>query len=89
MGAENMSDLNQSTIRYYGKYRGFVIENKDPEKRGRLRVSVPSILGQATTYWALPCLPFGGLLDQGLFLVPKISSQVWVEFEEGNCRHPI
>ena len=89
MGAENMLSQTQSEVRYYGKYRGFVVENKDPEKRGRLRVSVPSILGQATTYWALPCLPFGGLLDQGLFSVPKKSSQVWVEFEEGNCRHPI
>ena len=50
---------------------------------------VPSILGDQTTGWALPCLPFGGLADQGLFMVPEVDSQIWVEFEEGNVDHPV
>ena len=73
----------------YGKYRGFVVDNADPEKRGRLRLRVPSVLAEAETGWALPCLPFGGLADQGLFLVPEVDAQVWVEFEEGNISHPL
>lgn len=79
----------QSQQRYYGKYRGFVTDNKDPEKRGRLKVSVPSVLGDQDTGWALPCLPFGGLTNQGLFMIPEVDAQVWVEFEEGNLDHPI
>lgn len=75
--------------KYYGKYRGFVDDNQDPEKRGRLRVTVPSVLGETVTGWALPCLPFGGLADQGLFIVPDVGAQVWVEFEEGELAHPI
>lgn len=75
--------------KYYGKYRGFVSDNADPEKRARLRVRVPSVLGEAETGWALPCLPYGGLADQGLFLVPEIGAQIWVEFEEGELSHPI
>lgn len=76
--------------RYYGKYRGFVVDNADPEKRGRLRLSVPAVLGEdVETSWALPCMPFGGLADQGLFLVPEVDSQVWVEFEGGDLSHPI
>lgn len=75
--------------KFYGKYRGFVFDNKDPEKRARLKVRVPSVLGSAETDWALPCLPFGGLADIGLFMVPEIDSQVWVEFEEGNLTQPI
>ncbi len=75
--------------KYYGKYRGFVVDNADPEQRGRLRLKVPSILGEAETAWALPCLPFGGLKDQGLFTIPEIDAQVWVEFEEGELSHPI
>ncbi len=75
--------------KYYGKYRGFVVDNADPEKRARLKVKVPSVLGDAVTGWALPCLPFGGLADQGLFLVPETDSQVWVEFEEGDVSAPI
>lgn len=74
---------------YYGKYRGFVADNKDPEKRARLRLRIPSVLATGVTNWALPCLPFGGLKDQGLFMVPEVDTQVWVEFEEGNIHCPI
>jgi len=75
--------------RYYGKYRGFVTDNKDPDKRGRIKLSVPSVLGEQETGWALPCLPFGGLTNQGLFMVPEVDAQVWVEFEEGNVDKPL
>ena len=74
---------------YYGKYRGFVADNRDPERRGRLKLSVPSVLGDQRTGWALPCLPFGGFANQGLFMIPEIDAQVWVEFEEGNVDSPI
>ncbi len=73
----------------YGKYRGFVTDNKDPEKRGRLKLRIPSVLGVEESDWALPCLPFGGLADQGFFTVPQADSQVWVEFEEGDVQRPI
>ena len=74
---------------YYGKYRGFVADNNDPEHRARLRLTVPSVLGEEVTGWALPCMPFGGLADQGQFTVPEPGAQVWVEFEEGELAHPI
>ena len=77
----------QST--FYGKYRAFVTDNQDPEKRGRLRLKIPSVLADEVTAWALPCLPFGGLADQGLFVIPEVDSQVWAEFEEGNLHAPI
>ena len=74
---------------YYGKYRGFVVDNADPENLGRVTVRVPSVLGNEVTGWALPCAPFGGLDGQGLFLIPEVDAQVWVEFEEGNPDKPI
>lgn len=89
-----MVDMVQQTVqqaqrRYYGKYRGFVTDNVDPEKRGRLKVKVPTVLGDQDTGWALPCMPFGGFANQGLFMIPEVDAQVWVEFEEGNIDHPI
>lgn len=72
-----------------GKFRGFVKKNKDPENRGRIKVVVPSILKEALTHWALPCLPFGGRPDQGWFTVPEKDALVWIEFEEGNLDKPI
>jgi uncharacterized protein involved in type VI secretion and phage assembly len=75
--------------KFYGKYRGFVVDNADPDQRARLRLKVPSVLGDETTGWALPCTPFGGLPDQGFFAVPEVDAQVWVEFEEGDVSRPI
>lgn len=74
---------------YYGKYRGFVVDNADPDNLGRVTVRVPSVLGNEVSGWALPCAPFGGLDGQGLFLVPEIGAQLWIEFEEGNPNKPI
>lgn len=81
--------VQQVQQKYYGKFRGFVTDNADPEQRARIKVRVPSVFGQQETFWALPCLPFGGLADQGLFMVPEVGAQVWVEFEEGNQDRPI
>lgn len=38
--------------RFYGIYRGVVVDSNDPDNQGRLRVQVPQILGQAVTNWA-------------------------------------
>ena len=75
--------------RWYGKYRAFVIDNEDPEKRGRLRLCIPSVLGASETGWALPCFPFGGGESYGWFAVPEKEAQVWAEFEEGDTNRPI
>ncbi|HXZ39747.1 MAG TPA: phage baseplate assembly protein V [Terriglobales bacterium] len=74
--------------RYYGKYRGLVIENLDPEQIGRIMVQVPDVLGDLPSTWAMPCVPAAGI-QAGCFIVPPIGSQVWVEFEQGNPDYPI
>ena len=73
----------------YGKYRGFVTNNSDPEKRGRIKLHIPGVMEDQETDWALPCLPFGGLAEQGFVTIPEIDAQVWVEFEEGDPQRPI
>jgi uncharacterized protein involved in type VI secretion and phage assembly len=74
--------------KFFGKYRGTVVNNVDPEQRGRIQVMVPDVSGFALTSWALPALPIGGL-QMGLFSVPTIGSGVWVEFEQGDIDYPI
>lgn len=73
--------------RYYGKYRGMVINNIDLENRGRILVEVPDVL-PLTSSWALPCMPVTGI-QCGIYAVPTIGSRVWVEFEQGDPDYPI
>ena len=76
--------------RFYGKYRGLVVDNHDPESLGRLTVRVPSVLGsEVVTGWAMPCVPYGGDPDQGFLCIPEPGAGVWVEFEEGALEFPI
>lgn len=73
---------------YFGKYRGMVINNIDPQQMGRLMVQVPDVEGLLPSSWAMPCFPFGGK-QMGAYLLPQIGSGVWVEFEQGNPDYPI
>ncbi len=73
---------------YFGKYRGKVESNTDPNQMGRIQVSVPSVLGQGQLSWAMPCSPYAGP-GVGWFAVPPVGANVWVEFEGGNTDYPV
>lgn len=81
--------FNSVAEKRYGKFRGFVTDNQDPEKRARVRLSIPSVLNEQESDWALPCMPFGGGSAYGFFAVPEVGAQLWVEFEEGDIDRPI
>jgi uncharacterized protein involved in type VI secretion and phage assembly len=73
--------------RFFGKYPGEVTDNADPEKRGRVKVRVRSVL-EAAEIWALPCVPYAGK-GVGLYLIPDPGTAVWVEFAAGDPSCPI
>jgi uncharacterized protein involved in type VI secretion and phage assembly len=77
-----------SNGRFYGKYRGMVLNNIDPMQMGRLQVQVPDVTGVAPASWAMPCAPVAGI-QNGLFALPAIGSGVWVEFEQGSVDYPV
>jgi uncharacterized protein involved in type VI secretion and phage assembly len=74
--------------KFYGKYRGLVLNNVDPMMMGRLMVQVPDVTGLAPSSWAMPCVPVAGI-QNGMVALPIIGSGVWVEFEQGDPDHPI
>jgi len=81
---------NQNTENYkkfYGKYRGKVIENVDPLFLGRIIAEVPAIPGSVTNF-ALPCTPYAGP-GVGFYAIPPIGADVWIEFEGGDPNFPI
>ena len=74
--------------KYYGKFRGTVIQNVDPEQIGRIQVMVPDVSGLLPSSWAMPCVPFAGK-QSGVYLVPQVGAGVWIEFEQGDPDYPI
>ena len=73
---------------YFGKYRGKVTNNLDPNNLGRIQVSVPAVFGDFDLNWAMPCVPYAGS-QNGFYAIPPVDANVWVEFEAGDPEHPI
>jgi hypothetical protein len=87
--------------RYYGLYKGKVVKSNDPQKRNRLKVIIPQVLGDNVTGWIEPCLPVTLLPDldgidttgpahitiksKGL----KAGDKVWIMFEAGDPDFPV
>jgi hypothetical protein len=74
--------------RYYGKYRGTVVNNIDPLQMGRIQAIVPDVSSVVPSSYAMPCLPVGGI-QMGMYAVPPIGAGVWIEFEHGDPDKPV
>ncbi len=80
--------MSNDADRFFGKYRGTVLNNLDPMQIGRLTLQVPDVSALMPTSWAMPCFPFAGM-QTGMIALPQIGAGVWVEFEQGDPDHPI
>jgi uncharacterized protein involved in type VI secretion and phage assembly len=80
-----------TTSRFQGKYRATVIQNVDPEQRGRLQLMIPDVFGPIPSTWAEPCVPLAGPTGppMGVYMVPPIGAGVWAEFERGDPNYPL
>jgi hypothetical protein len=67
-----------------GKHRGIVRANSDPLSLGRVQAVVPDVTGEMPAGWAMPCFPVAGM-----FMVPPVGANVWIEFEQGDVERPI
>ena len=74
---------------YYGIYQGVVSNVKDPEKRGRIKVKCPDLLGDETeSAWCEPCVPV--CYDNGGdFCMPEVKETVWLMFIAGDVNRPV
>ena len=67
-----------------GLIRGFVADNNDPLKLGRLKVRVEAAYGAQSVEnlpWAWPCFAYGGMSEMSSFAVPEIGAGVWIMFQ--------
>jgi hypothetical protein len=53
---------DRSDKKFYGIYRGIVVDTNDPENKGRIKLKVPQILGDAVTSW---CWEIVGSMSSG------------------------
>lgn len=74
--------------RFFGKYRGTVINNVDPMQMGRIQAMVPDVSNVIPSSWAMPCFPVTGK-QMGAWMIPQIGTGVWIEFEQGDPDYPI
>lgn len=78
-----------SDKRYYGLYQGIVTSIDDPEKRGRIKVKCPSVLGADTeSAWCDPLVPVA-YDNGGDFCLPTKDEAVWLQFIEGDVNKPV
>jgi hypothetical protein len=76
--------------KYYSVYPGKVEDTNDPEQRGRIKISLPSILreGEVLENWCDPAgMPFAGA-GVGQFMPPYVGEIVDVFFENGDINFP-
>lgn len=95
----NPTAIRKNQIQPGVKYKGQVLDNNDPDKRGRVRVKVFGVLDNLDSEdhypWAVPDWSHGDGSTQysGKFDVPKVNAIVGVEFQvapdgSGSIYHP-
>lgn len=77
-----------SPRKYYGKFRATVVNNVDPMQMGRIQVTVTDASNLIPSTWAMPCVPLAGI-QMGTYVLPRVGSGVWIEFEQGDPDFPI
>lgn len=76
--------------RWYGVCSALVIDIKDPDNQGRVKVTLPwspDASGQRYEAWARLATLFGGN-KRGSWFVPDVDDEVLVSFEHGDPRRP-
>ncbi len=95
-----MYNTSRTDKSLYGIYRAKVVDNKDPQKFGRVRVWIPSIMPNIPDtkgLWARPANnPVGGRNTEfdkdhhymGSSYIPKKGAYLWIFFESGDINKP-
>lgn len=86
--AAQIQNAETEANRVYEPVVAVVTDNKDPSKLGRVKVKVPILSEQDTTFWA-PIVMMGAGKNRGWFFIPEPDDEVLVLFEHGDMQRPI
>lgn len=87
------SDRKPADMKFYGNYRGIVVDDLDPLEAGRVKIRIFGMYDNVPDEalpWATYSDPFmGGQEGIGGIFVPDIDSHVWCFFENGDHMQPV
>ena len=86
--ANQIHQAGNEGSRVYEAVIGVVTDNKDPSKIGRVKVKVPILSDDDTTFW-LPIVMLGAGKNRGWFFIPEPDDEVLVMFEHGDVNRGV
>jgi uncharacterized protein involved in type VI secretion and phage assembly len=86
--ADQIRTAETESTRVYEPVIGIVTDNKDPSKLGRVKLKIPILSEQDTTYWC-PIIMLGAGKNRGWFYIPEKDDEVLVMFEHGDVNRPL
>jgi uncharacterized protein involved in type VI secretion and phage assembly len=86
--ADQIRTAEAEAGRIYEAVIGIVTDNKDPSKLGRVKVKIPVLSMNDTTWWA-PLVMLGASKNRGWFFIPEVDDEVLILFEHGDADRPV
>lgn len=86
--ADQIRTAETEASRVYEPVIGIVTDNKDPSKLGRVKLKIPILSDQDTTFWC-PIIMLGAGKNRGWFFIPEKDDEVLVMFEHGDLNRPL
>lgn len=86
--AAQIRTAETESSRVYEPVIGVVTDNKDPSKLGRVKLKIPILSDQDSTFWC-PIIMLGAGKNRGWFFIPEKDDEVLVMFEHGDLNRPV
>ncbi len=86
--AAQIRTAETESSRVYEPVIALVTDNKDPKKLGRVKVKIPVLHNDETTWWC-PIVMLGAGKNRGWFFIPEKDDEVLVLFEHGDMDRPL
>jgi uncharacterized protein involved in type VI secretion and phage assembly len=86
--ADQIRTAEEEGTRCYEPVIGLVTDNKDPSKLGRVKLKIPILSDQDSTWWC-PIVMMGAGKNRGWFFIPEKDDEVLVIFEHGDINRPV
>jgi uncharacterized protein involved in type VI secretion and phage assembly len=86
--ANQIRGAEAESSRVFEPVIGIVTDNKDPSKLGRVKLKIPILSEQDTTFWC-PIIMLGAGKNRGWFFIPEKDDEVLVMFEHGDLNRPL